>query len=79
MDLMTLAQSSDVAVKGLATIGYGIAALGPGIGIGYMTGKTVEAMARQPEIAGTLRITMVLGIGFAEALALIALVTGFLF
>ena len=42
-------------------------------------GKTVEGMARQPEMAGQLRTTMFLGIAFTEALALIGLVAGFLF
>ena len=38
----------------LAYIGYGLAAIGPGIGIGLLVGKTQEATARQPEIAGRL-------------------------
>ena len=52
----------------------GIAAIGPGIGIGYLVGKSVEAMARQPEAAGMVRTTMFLGIAFTEALALIGFV-----
>ena len=55
-------------------IGYGLAAIGPGIGIGYLVGKSVEAMARQPEAAGMVRTTMFLGIAFTEALALIGFV-----
>ena len=65
--------------QGLGTVGYGISTLGPGLGIGIVAGKTVEAMARQPEMAGQLRTIMFLGIAFTEALALIALVAGFLF
>ncbi len=42
------------------------AAIGPGIGIGIVAGKTVEAMARQPEMAGQLRTTMFLGIAFTD-------------
>ena len=57
-----------------AGFGYGIAAIGPGIGIGYLVGKSVEAMARQPESAGMVRTTMFLGIAFTEALALIGFV-----
>lgn len=60
-------------------IGYGLAAIGPGIGVGIVSGKTVEAMARQPELSGQLRTTMILGIAFTEALALLGLVAGFLF
>ncbi|MCI9888171.1 ATP synthase F0 subunit C [Micrococcales bacterium 31B] len=62
-----------------AAIGYGLAAIGPGIGIGILVGKTIEGMARQPEMAGQLRATMFLGVAFTEALALLALVAGFLF
>ena len=57
-----------------AGLAYGLAAIGPGIGIGYLVGKAVEAMARQPEAAGMVRTTMFLGIAFTEALALIGFV-----
>ena len=63
---------------GLAKVGYGLAAIGPGIGIGYLVGQSVQAMARQPEMAGQVRTTMFLGIAFAEALALIGFVLFFL-
>ena len=63
------------AVDGnIGSIGYGLAAIGPGIGIGFLVGKSVEAMARQPEAAGMVRTTMFLGIAFTEALALIGFV-----
>ena len=79
MNEIILAQDAASNISGLGTIGYGLAAIGPGIGIGIVAGKTVEAMARQPEMAGQLRTTMFLGIAFTEALALIGLVAGFLF
>ena len=63
---------------GLKAVGYGLAALGPGIGIGVLVGNSVQAMARQPEAAGMVRTTMVLGIAFAEALALIGFVINFI-
>ncbi|AJM77894.1 ATP synthase F0 subunit C [Rathayibacter toxicus] len=63
----------------IATVGYGLAAIGPGIGVGIVAGKTVEAMARQPEMAGRLQTTMFLGIAFTEVLALIGLATFFIF
>jgi F-type H+-transporting ATPase subunit c len=53
---------------------YGLATLGPGLGIGYLVGQSVQAMARQPEAAGMVRTTMFLGIAFTEALALIGFV-----
>jgi F-type H+-transporting ATPase subunit c len=62
----------------LNVIGYGLATLGPGIGIGMLAGNAVQAMARQPEAAGMVRTTMFLGIAFVEALALIAFVLFFL-
>jgi F-type H+-transporting ATPase subunit c len=62
------------AAAGSAGFAYGLAAIGPGIRIGYLVGKSVEAMARQPEAAGMVRTTMFLGVAFAEALALIGFV-----
>ena len=67
------AQKSNAAA-GSAGFGYGLAAIGPGIGIGYLVGQSVQAMARQPEAAGMVRTTMFLGIAFTEALALIGFV-----
>lgn len=61
----------------IATVGYGLAAIGPAIGVGIIVGKTVEAMARQPEMAGRLQVTMFIGIAFAEALAFIGIATYF--
>ena len=52
-------------------IGAGIAlicALGAGIGIGIATGKAVEAIARQPEMAGQIRTTLILGAALSEAI-----------
>jgi F-type H+-transporting ATPase subunit c len=63
----------------IATVGYGLSAIGPGIGIGIVAGKTVEAMARQPEMAGRLQVTMFLGIAFTELLAFIGVATFFIF
>ncbi|WNB84956.1 ATP synthase F0 subunit C [Cellulomonas sp. ATA003] len=63
----------------VATIGYGLATLGPGIGLGILIGKTVEGISRQPEVAGQLRTTMFIGVAFVEVLALLGLIAGFLF
>lgn len=74
-----LAAITDTGLKnGLGRVGYGLAAIGPGIGIGYLVGQSVQAMARQPEMAGNVRTTMFLGIAFAEALALIGFVLYFI-
>ncbi|MBM4143467.1 MAG: ATP synthase F0 subunit C [Lentisphaerae bacterium] len=56
-----------------AGVAIGLAALGTGIGIGILAGKSVEAAARQPEAAGTIQRMMILAIAFVEALCLYAL------
>ncbi|MFC7376707.1 F0F1 ATP synthase subunit C [Brachybacterium sp. GCM10030267] len=63
----------------VASVGYGLAAIGPGIGIGIIVGKTAEATARQPELRSQLQTTMFIGIAFTEILTLLAIVTGLLF
>lgn len=69
-------------LTGLGPIGAGIsigfAALGTGIGMGYLVGTAVESMARQPEATGTITTNMFIGLAFIEALALYALVISFL-
>lgn len=61
----------------LNVLGYGLATLGPGIGLGILIGRAVESMARQPEAAGMVRTTMFIGIAVVEALALLAFVLAF--
>lgn len=63
----------------IAVVGYGLAAIGAGIGVGLVVSKTIESIARQPELASKLQVTMYLGIAFTEALALIGLATPFIF
>mgnify|MGYP000036993107 CR=1 FL=1 len=76
MDVTTIA----AGVSGsLGVIGYGLAAVGPGVGVGLVVSKTIESIARQPELAARLQVTMWLGIAFTEALALIGLATPFIF
>jgi F-type H+-transporting ATPase subunit c len=58
-------------------IGYGLATLGPAIGLGMLIGKALESMARQPEAAGMVRTTMFIGIAVVEALALLGFVLAF--
>ena len=66
-------------IKGaIALVGYGLAAVGPGIGIGLVVASAISAMARQTEAAGMVRTTMFLGIAFTEALALIGFVLFFI-
>ena len=70
----TAAEAKANAAAQMAGLAYGLAAIGPSIGIGMIFGKAIEAMARQPESAGMVRTTMFLGAAFTEALALIGFV-----
>ena len=58
----------------IAVLGYGLATLGPALGIGLLVGKTQEATARQPEVAGRLFTNMMIGAALVEALGLIGFV-----
>ena len=65
----------------IAMIGAGLAAMGvigPGIGIGILTGMSTSAMGRNPDAAGTIRATWLLGAAFAEGLGILAFVVGVL-
>ncbi|HZA41380.1 MAG TPA: F0F1 ATP synthase subunit C [Actinomycetota bacterium] len=57
---------------------YGLGAIGPGIGIGLVFSSAIEAIARQPEMAGQTRATMFIGFALIEALALIGFVLAFI-
>ena len=63
----------------IGAVAYGLAAIGPGVGIGLIFGHGVEAMARQPEAAGLIRANMYIGFALTEALALIGFVVPFVF
>ncbi len=62
--------SNLAAVTGdLGSVGYGLAAIGPGVGVGIIFGNGTQALARQPEAAGLIRANQILGFAFCEALA----------
>ena len=74
MDFQLLAKG--IALAGCA-IGAGcalIAGIGPGIGEGYAVGKTIEAIARQPEAKGDCTRTMFIGVAMAESTGIYAFV-----
>lgn len=52
----------------------GVGAIGPGIALGMLVGKGLEAIGRNPEAAGKIQTNMILGAAFAEAIAIYALV-----
>jgi F-type H+-transporting ATPase subunit c len=78
MSVMHLATPILAQVSGsLNVVGYGLGAVGPGIGLGILIGKALEGIARQPEAAGMVRTTMFIGLAFVEALALFGFVLAF--
>ena len=63
----------------VGTIGYGLAAIGPGIGVGIVFAAYIQSTARQPESAGLTRTYVFLGFAVVEALALLGIVVAFVF
>ncbi len=61
-----------------AGIAMGIGAIGPGIGQGNIGSRAMEAMARQPEMVGTLTTRMLLAMAVAESTGLYSLVIAFM-
>lgn len=61
-----------------AALAIGLGAIGPGIGVGLIGSKAVEAMGRNPEASGLVQTNMILGFAFAEAIAIYALVVSLL-
>lgn len=59
-------------------LAIGLGAIGPGIGIGIIAGKAIEAIGRNPEAESAVRTNMFVGMAFAEALAIYALVVAFI-
>ncbi|HLS23907.1 MAG TPA: F0F1 ATP synthase subunit C [Pseudogracilibacillus sp.] len=57
-----------------AAIAVGLGALGAGVGNGLIVSKTVEGVARQPELRGQLQTIMFIGIGLVEAIPIIGVV-----
>jgi len=61
-----------------AALAVGLAAIGAGLGNGMIVSRTVEGIARQPELRGTLQTTMFIGIALVEAIPIIAVVIAFM-
>jgi F-type H+-transporting ATPase subunit c len=61
-----------------AALAIGLGAIGPGIGIGLIGSKAMEAIGRNPEAMGDIRTNMILAIVFAESVAIYALVVALL-
>ncbi len=67
MEISTLAKA----------IAIGLGAIGPGIGIGMIGAKAMEAIGRNPEASGKILVPMLIASAFAEAIAIYALVIAF--
>ncbi len=63
----------------LAILGYGLATIGPGIGVGMIFAAYINGVARQPEARGMLQPIAFLGFAMAEALAIFAIALAFVF
>ena len=58
-------------------IAIGVGSIGPALGIGKIGAKAMESIGRNPEAAGKILVPMLLGMAFAEAVAIYALVIAF--
>jgi F-type H+-transporting ATPase subunit c len=61
-----------------AGLAIGLGAIGPGIGIGILTGFSSEAIGRNPDAGGAIRTNMILGAALAEGLGILSFVLGIL-
>lgn len=75
--LLTAAAGMQLGTLG-AALGAGLAAIGAGIGIGKIGGAAMEAIARQPETANSIRMNMIIAAALVEGVALFAVVVCFL-
>jgi len=63
----------------LGIVGYGLAAIGPGIGVGLIFASVIQGTARQPEARGAMMGTAWIGFAVTEALAIIGIALAFVF
>lgn len=63
-----------VVVPMAAALAIGLGAIGPGLGIGLAVRGAMEALGRNPEAEGAIRLTMIIGAALAEAVAIYAFV-----
>ena len=79
-----LLEISDDALRFIgAGLAIGVGGFGPGLAIGNLVGKAMEALGRNPEAAPVIQTNMILGVAFAEAIAIyclvVAIMIGFVF
>ncbi|MBE7517779.1 MAG: ATP synthase F0 subunit C [Thermoflexaceae bacterium] len=67
---------SDNGAKAIgAALAMGVGGIGPALAIGMLVGKAMEALGRNPEARGAVQTNMILGVAFAEAIGIYALLT----
>lgn len=64
--------------SGLIALGTALAVIGAGFGIGKIGSAAMEAIARQPEAAGDIRMSMIIAAALIEGVALFAIVVCFM-
>jgi F-type H+-transporting ATPase subunit c len=69
--------TTTIHIQSLGALVYGLAAIGPGIGIGLVFGHAIDGMARQPEAASLITTYMWIGFALTESLALIGIAVPF--
>ena len=75
LSVLLQAAAAGVGVSKLgAAIGAGLAVIGAGVGIGKIGGSAMEAIARQPEASGDIRMNMISAAALIEGVALLAVV-----
>ncbi len=67
-----------MTISGIAAIGAGLAVIGAGLGIGRVGGNAMDAIARQPEMAGKIQTAMIIAAALVEGVALFAVVVSLL-
>lgn len=67
-------ESARIIAKGLTTLSM----FGSAIGEGYLIGKALEAIGRNPEMSGSIFSKMIIGVALAESTAIYALVAFFI-
>ena len=70
----TVVTSPGIGIGDLAGLGAGLALIGGGLGIGRVGGSAVEAMARQPEMAGQIQTVMIIAAALIEGATFFALI-----
>lgn len=74
MELLAVFLQAAANAAGIAGIGAGLAATGAGLGIGKIGAAALESMARQPEVAGDIRASMIVAAALVEGVALFAVI-----